>query len=79
MNEKHAFAFTMAIIFLTLCGLLGYISSSHTEVAKPEPMGEEVLGYERLPDYIRRVDDHERGVSCYYRNSGQFSCVQMSK
>lgn len=38
---------------------------------------QEDTAYEQLPDYIRRVDDHERGVSCYYRNSGQFSCVHI--
>ena len=38
---------------------------------------QEDTDYERLPDYIRRVDDHERGASCYYRNSGQFSCIHI--
>ena len=72
--------------FLTLCvtagiigaiAILGIIMTFDRMASKPEPVREAVVQYEQLPDYIRRVDDHERGVSCYYRNSGQFSCVPM--
>lgn len=37
------------------------------------------IEYVIIGNGIHRTDDLEKGVSCYSKNSGQFSCVKVSQ
>lgn len=58
----------------TIIALLA-LSGCESELDRPTAQKQ---GFTQLAAGVTRVDDPGKGISCYFRNTGQFSCVRVS-